>query len=227
MTKFISKLAKLLSKISYKYLLLLLFILIISISCLYHVFQVTLIYLRFETKIDFSINKNDLKIPMISFCRNAFYQFKDKKRPTYGLTPAQVYNETFSFGDIFLRMNYYYYNKRFKDHTFWHVTNFKRHETLVNSEDFDSKTMIYIEKTFTDYTVCYNFKHFQDKLIKPKWISGERKILKFYLYNHKYSKYFVAERYELFLSGNDYDIIDYNPFKISRNNFSIRCLIRY
>ena len=76
MTKFISKLAKLLSKISYKYLL---FILIISFSCLYHIIQVTLVYLKFETKIDISIDKNNLTIPIVSFCKNAFYQFKGKR----------------------------------------------------------------------------------------------------------------------------------------------------
>ena len=134
--------------------------------------------------------------------------------------PAQVYNQTFSFGDIFLHMDYYYYKIKWKDHTFEYITNFKKHEQLVNSEDFDSKTMIYIEKTFSDRIVCYNFKHFQNKLIKPKWKSGERKILKFYLYNHKHSNYFYARSYELILSGNYYDIFYYNPFKISGNHFS-------
>ena len=135
MVKFMTKLAKLLPKISYKYLF---FILIVSFGCLYHVIQVTLVYLKFETKIDFSIDKNDLTIPMISFCRWTHFEFKNKKSLTWGMTPAQVYNQTYTFGDIFLYMRYYYYSKGLKRYSFKSILNMKKYEQLVNSKYFKS-----------------------------------------------------------------------------------------
>ena len=214
MVKFITKLAKLFSKILYKYLL---FILIVSFGCLYHVIQVTLVYLQFETKIDFSINKNDLTIPMISFCRWAHFGFKNKKSLTWGMTPAQVYNQTYTFGDIFLYMRYYYNDKGQKGYLFKSIRNMKKYEQLVNSKYFNSKTMIHIEKTFNHFTLCYNFKHFQNKFFKPKWEFAERTIFEFYLYTHKLD---VGPPYGLILSrNNDYNIIEYNQYSILRNIF--------
>ena len=75
MVKFMTKLAKLLPKISYKYLF---FILIVSFGCLYHVIQVTLVYLKFETKIDVSFDlESPPVIPMISFCKDTIFLFKN------------------------------------------------------------------------------------------------------------------------------------------------------
>ena len=216
MAKFIDKLSKSMPKISYKYLL---FILIISVGCLYQVIQVTLVYIQFETKIDFSIDKNDLTIPMISFCRNSSYEFKDKKRDTYWLTPAQVDNMTFGFGDIFLFMEYYDYDELYKAYQTKQISNLRKHE---QSQNISTLKTIHFEKLITGNSICYIFKHPLIKLIKPKWPKGERTIYKFFVYNHEYNKSGFGELYELILSAkNDYHNRDYNHYKISRNNFNI------
>ena len=86
-----TKIRKLKSKISINYLT---FIFLISIGCLYQIVQVSVVFFGFETKIDVSIDKNEIGIPMVSFCRDATQVFRDGKQETYGLTPAQVYNKT-------------------------------------------------------------------------------------------------------------------------------------
>ena len=59
-------LAKLKFKISIKYLI---FFLIVLIGCFYQVFQVTTVYLEYETKIDVSFDsENQMVIPRIAIC---------------------------------------------------------------------------------------------------------------------------------------------------------------
>ena len=122
----LTKLKKLKPKISWKYLI---FVSLISGGCLYHVVQVSLAYFEFETKIDFSIDKNDLTIPMVSFCRLPIFAFRSQNYNLFGITSAQFYNNTYNFGEIFLFMKYYFKIKNLK--TYLQIFNFTKHEQLV------------------------------------------------------------------------------------------------
>ena len=106
-----TNLKKLKPKISYKYSI---FISLITAGCLYQIIQVFIVFFKFETKIDFSIDKNQLTIPMVSFCRPLKKTFKSEKFNIHGMTPAQIDNNTFNFGEIFVYIKYYY-----KMHEFW------------------------------------------------------------------------------------------------------------
>ena len=82
------------------------------------------------------------------------------------MTPAQIDNNTFNFGEIFVYIKYYY-----KMHEFWekplsifNTTNYQR----FNSKNFSSKNHIQFEKTMTRDTICYIFKYSNKKLINPK-----------------------------------------------------------
>ena len=66
------------------------FIFLISIGCLYQMIEVTLVLLEFETKIDVSIDKTEIGIPVASFCIDSSKAFRDEKQEIYGLTPAQA-----------------------------------------------------------------------------------------------------------------------------------------
>ena len=55
---------------------------------LYQVVQVSLVFFEFETKIDVIIDKNEIGVPMVSFCTNTSNVFRDGTKETYGLTPA-------------------------------------------------------------------------------------------------------------------------------------------
>ena len=76
MKRFITKFRNLKSKISIKYLI---FILLISLGCLYQIVQVSLVFFEFETKIDVSIEKDEMRILMVSFCIDARNVFRDKR----------------------------------------------------------------------------------------------------------------------------------------------------
>ena len=73
-----TKLRKLKQKISIIYFI---FIFLISIGCLYQVFQVALVFLEFETKIDVSIDKTELGIPKVSFAEvhQNYLEMENKK----------------------------------------------------------------------------------------------------------------------------------------------------
>ena len=196
-------------KISVKYLF---FILIISVGCLYQVIQVTIVFLEFETKIDISIDKNDLTIPMVSFCTGSSVLFKTNKNHIYGLTPAQLNKDTFNFGDIFVYMYYYYRDdvvERKED-----IYNFTKYEKFVQSKESNSEMTIQIEKSISTHRICYNFKYPKTKLIKPKWLSGERTIYRFILYHHHH-----GSEYDLILSANDHypNTENQHFYKIHRN----------
>ena len=195
-------------KISLKYLF---FISIISVGCLYQVIQVTLVFLEFETKIDISIDKNDLTIPMVSFCTESFVLFKTKMNHFYGLTPAQLNKDTSNFGDIFVYMYYYYRDdvvEREED-----IYNFTKYQQFTQSKESNSEITIQLEKSISTHRICYNFKYPKTKLIKPKWLSGERTIYRFILYHH------YRSQYDLILSANDHypNTENHHFYKIHRN----------
>ena len=183
---------KLNSQISWKYLL---FILIILIGCSYQVIQVIQVYLQFETKIDVKYDyQSEIAIPMVSLCKPTTSSMRNSsirnENQIFGLSPAQIYNMTFSFKEIVIHLGY-------------------QHETSNPSveefkdEEHQIKSIIHYDKTISFYRICYNFKYSNVKQIKAK--NGLVYYLK--LYHHHESKI----PYNLYLSSNtDYEL---NPAK--------------
>ena len=207
-----TQLRKLKSKFSTKYLI---FIFLISLGCLYHIVQVTLVFLKFETKVDVSIDKTEIGIPMISFCRFASEVFRDGQQKTFGLTPAQVYNKTFNFGEIFISMSYYLMeNKNGYDTSHYRpIYNFTKYQEDIQSQKFNSTVDIQIEKTISHLTVCYNFKHPQNKVKRPEITTS---IYTFILYNQTGGEFIIVLSSKNHSPNHEYD----NIFKISGDNFS-------
>ena len=219
MERFMTKLRKFKQKISIKYLI---FIFLISIGCFYQVVQVTLVFLEFETKIDVSIDKTEIEIPMISFCSSASKVFRDGKKQTFGLTPAQVYNQTLNFGEIVIYMDYYlmddengYFNTHF--HAIW---NFTKHEEDVQSQKFNSTVDIQIEKSISHLRVCYNFKHPQNKVIRPRF---SKKIYQFILYHQNRTSFNIVLSSKNHSPNNNID----NEFEVSGDNFFFQIFKNY
>ena len=50
---------------------------------------------------------NEIVIPIISFCKPTLKMLRNSSQRIQGLSPAQLYNETFSFSDISIRMWFY------------------------------------------------------------------------------------------------------------------------
>ena len=66
MAEILTKLKIFKSKLSIKYLL---FIILIIIGCSYQLIQVSQVYFKFETKVDVKYEQtNQVAIPMVSFC---------------------------------------------------------------------------------------------------------------------------------------------------------------
>ena len=211
MAKFTTILRKLKPKISIK---LLLFILIISGGCLYQIVQVFSVFLEFETKIDVSIDNNEIGIPMVSFCIYSSDAFRNKQQKIYGLTPAYVYNKTFNFGEIFVYLEYYLTNNEegYYGSYYYQMTNLAEQEQDIQSQKFNSTVDIQIEKTISDEVVCYNFKHPKNKIKRPKIAPP---IYVFILYHQKHAKVNIKLSSKNHSPNNQYD----NLFKISGDNF--------
>ena len=205
-------LRKLKPKISIKILL---FNLIISFGCLYQIVQVFSVFLEFETKIDVSIDNNEIGIPMVSFCMYPSDVFRDGEKDTYGLTPAQVYNKTLNFGEIFMYMEYYLTDNENGYYDSYHklITNIAEHEEDIQLRKFNSTVDIQIEKTISHEHVCYNFKHPQDKVKRPKTSTS---IYIFILYHQKNAKFNIILSSKNHSPNNEFD----NLFSLSGDNFS-------
>ena len=168
MVKFITILRILIPNLSYKYLL---FILIVFAGCLYQMIQVIQVYLKFETKIDLSYDqKSEIVIPMISSCKPTKFMFRNSSKNINGLTPAQVYNMTFDFNEIFIQIDFMDSNSTY--HRMINLTN----------EDDQNKSEIHYEKTIRKYIICYHFKYPNSKQLKHK----HGNIYSFWLYHQNY-----------------------------------------
>ena len=163
---FHKKFRNLKSKISIKYLI---FILLISVGCLYQIVQVCVVFFEFKTKIDVSIEKDEIGIPMVSFCTQTRNVFRDKRQEAFGLTPAQVYNKTFSFGQLFMSIKYYSIDDEYQGSYYWQIQNLANYEKNIQSRKFNSTVDIQIEKTINHNVVCYNFKHPRNKVKRSKF----------------------------------------------------------
>ena len=134
---------KLKSKISWKYLLFLLFVII---GCSYQVIQIIDVYLQFETKIDVKYHDdvNEIAIPKLSLCKDTRLLMRNFSSTDYenivGLSAAQLYDMTFSFKEIIM------------DFIYPSVKEFKDEEQGINAR-------INYKKTKSLKRICYNFKY--------------------------------------------------------------------
>ena len=180
MAKFIAIIRKLIPKLSYKYLL---FILFVFVGCLYQLIQVIHVYLKFETKVDLSYDQNnEIVIPMVSFCRPTNYMFRNSSRDINGLTPSQVYNMTFDFNEIFIELRVLQSNYSYQ---MFNLTN-----------EHQNKSEIHYEKTISKDLICYQFKFPDSKQLKHK----QGMIYSFWLYYHNLQITFPF--YYLFLTSD-------------------------
>ena len=182
MFKFITILRNVIPKLSYKYLL---FITIVIACCSYQVIQVIQVFLKFETKIDVSYDQsNEIAIPMVSFCRRTDNMFRNSSQQIKGLSPAQLYNHTFKFGEVLFSMKFIISNDNYEE-----INNFNEENQNINE--------IYYEKTISDSLVCYQFKYLHSKQLKYK----QERIYTFRLY-HQDSMDAYNYPYFLFLSSD-------------------------
>ena len=77
------------------------------IGCVYQVIQVTVIYFKFETKIDVSFDlESPPVIPMVSFCKETINSLRNSSDKIQDLSPAQIDNKTFSFAQVFIYVKF-------------------------------------------------------------------------------------------------------------------------
>ena len=180
MAELLTKLKKLKPKISWKYLL---FILFIIIGCSYQVIHVSKMYFEFETIVDVKYEKSEIVIPMISICEETIYLFRNSSefKSIEGMSPAQVYNQTFNFNEMFIEIRFY--------------SNDEKVEKLVTNFTDEDQNEIQYEKTISSYMTCYHFKYLNTKQLNNK----ELYTYSIYLYYHNES---VSPYYHLFISSD-------------------------
>ena len=208
MEKFDTNSKKLIPKLSIKYLI---FIIIIIIGCSYQISQLTQVFLKFETKVDVKNNQNnEIVIPMVSFCKPTKYLLRNSSQQINGLTPAQLYNQTFSFTEVFIHIEFILSNDKYE------IINF------IDEEQNNNK--INYEKTVSFKMTCYHLKYLHSKQLKHK----QGKIYKFWLYhqNDVFSydtSAYINFPYYLFLTSdiNYPNLQTDNPLYIMGNNFCL------
>ena len=149
--------------------------------------------MEFETKVDVKYKQNnEIVIPMVSFCKTTSIMFRNSSQnnSSEGLSPAQFYNQTFSFGEVFILIEFISLNDKY-----YEIVNFTDGEQNNNE--------IYYEKTISFEMICYHFKYLHSKQLKHK----EGRIYKFWLYHQ--NNVFLHDTfifnhfpYILFLSSN-------------------------
>lgn len=132
------------SRLSFTYLV---FILVCFFGCLYHVTQITQVYLTFQTKVDISFDeKSQIVVPMVSFCKNRLFLYEHNEnflKDIQHLFPSSIHNKTLQISKLFLSCSA------------------RTNKFLFESYDKCnmSRRGIQTEKTINYYYICYNFKH--------------------------------------------------------------------
>ena len=145
------------------------FILVCMIGCLYHVTQITQVYLTFQTKIDVSFDaKSQIVVPMVSFCKSRFFLYEHDEnflKQINDLFPKSIHSKTHNISSVFLhcsaktdKVGYNFFQK-------------------CNMETGGIQT----GKTVNYHYVCYNFKHPKFSQSKPRQRGF---IYEFWLYHH-------------------------------------------
>ena len=140
---------------------------------------------------------------MVSFCRQTFYSFRNSSQQINGLTPAQVYNMTFDFNEIFVDIGFNRSNDQYK-----------RTINLTDEKD-QNKYETNKVKTISNDLICYHFKHPYSRQLKYK----RGIIYKFWLYHQNDQNSIPV--YFLFLTSdiNYPNLYNDNLVYIFGNNF--------
>ena len=207
MAKFNADFEKLIPKLSIKYLM---FIVIIIIGCSYQITQLTQVFLKFETKVDMKYEQNnEIIIPMVSFCKPTKYMFRNSSQQINGLTPAQVYNHTFSFAEVFIGIKF--------------VPSNNKEKTVNFTDKEENNSEIYYEKTISDFMTCYHIKYLHSKQLKHR--QGTIYIFDLYhqndIFSYDTTLEYINFPYNLYLSSgiNYLNLETDNWVNIYGNNF--------
>ena len=158
-------------KISISYLI---FICFCFAGCLYHIIEVTRVFLQFQTKIDVSLDNNDLFLPpIISFCAQTFYSTKNPSENTYNQsTPSAIYNRTYDVSDVFLLCKVATPNQYLNSFSGCNIIN---------------DDQVQIEKTINYHYVCYTIKYSKHNQYLERqqfYDDPNKEIFSFFLYHH-------------------------------------------
>lgn len=176
----------------------LIFIMICFSGCIYHVIQVTAIFLKFQTQTDVLLDsESQIVVPMVTLCteRHKFHENGSISIPKYE-TPSLIYNNTYDFEHLFFMCNIRKYEDKY---------NFSRYNKN-NLFCEDGKFKAQIEKIVNFFMVCFNIKHPQFSKNKTR---ARGFLYDIWLYNyHSEFKLFLTSDY------NIPNIIDTIPFTL-------------
>ena len=176
-------------RISLPYLV---FILICSIGCVYHIYEVTRVFLTFQTKIGISFDyPNEIVVPMISFCSTTLSLIKENSTNPKLVTPSIIDNKTFDVSDVFL---------------FCSAKNIFEGCKESNDE-------LQIEKVINHENICYTFKYPKTKASFPREkLDNQNGLLYLFVLNHYPEQIFG---YQLYLSS-EYNVPNGNSLNFNQ-----------
>lgn len=138
-------------KISLPYFI---FICVCSVGCIYHIFEVTKVFLDFHTKIDVSFDfTSEIVVPMVSFCGFTSQLLRNENHLNSSFTPSKIYNETYNVSEVFLNCS-------------------NHPDNIHNGNGIEIERVINYER------VCFTFKY-----SKKSWSRGELKAKEGLLYS--------------------------------------------
>lgn len=165
------------------------FIALCLAGCLYHVIEITDVYLKYQTKVDVSFDgDSQIVVPLVTFCRmkEASYRNIEKPMQMQNPTPSLIDNITYDVSEIF----------------FLYILVTDNHHDGIAVHQFEKLQDygVQVEKTINYRFICYNFKHFQFSKYKPR-ING--RIYEFMLYQHNHFNLIgrMKDHYNLYLTS--------------------------
>ena len=139
----------------------LLFILLCFFGCLYHLFEVTRMFLAFKVKTEVILDStSDIVPPIISFCMETTSLFRNKTTIFKRVTPSEIDNKTYDMFEIF---------------SGW--------STEKNFQQFDD--LLQTEKIINFNHICYtfNYRKTNNSLSRDELKARNGQIYLFWMYN--------------------------------------------
>ena len=152
-----------------------LFILLCFFGCLYHLFEVTRMFLAFKVKTEVILDStSDIVPPMVSFCMDTLSLFRNKTIISGSVTPSEIDNKTYDMFEIF---------------SGW--------STEKNFQQFDD--LLQTEKIIYFNHICYtfNYRKTNNSLSRDELKSKNGRIYLFWIDNFPKS----ITGYQLYLSS--------------------------
>lgn len=179
-------------KLSFKYLL---FILFVFFGCLYQIIQITEVFLKFDTKIDVSFETKDQIDLKVRICKHTNALFRNSSiKSAEGMSPAQIYNNTFGFDQILINVGYLS-----PDHNYILIKLINYYDLIKYQDDVQLRDpkQLRIEKVISYDQICYQFSQNQIKIDINKNIK-RKQILYFVVFHRDPDKNF-----HLFIDSDD------------------------